>query len=206
MNGLLIAFEIAILIPLFVATWRTSLLGLAAQGALMSTMVFRHGAHLSASTAVEFVDLVLLRTLVAPIALYLVLLRQHAPRRNDVIAPNLFSWGIALALVLMSFRLADTLVPVEGDPRTLVAVSASAMLIGLLVLSTRASPLSQMLGVLRLENGIALFELGAPHQGGLGIQIAQTLVFAASIGLIRWYLVHLHTEPVPPPGLEKVAL
>jgi hydrogenase-4 component E len=206
MNGLLIAFEIVLLVPLFVATWRTSLLGLAAQGALMSAIVFRHGVHPSMSTAVEIIDLVVLRTIIAPIAIYLVLREQNAPRRNDVIAPNLFSWAIALSLVLVSFRLADVLVSAEGDPRTLVAVSTSAILIGLLVLSTRSRPLSQMIGVLRLENGIALFQIGSPHRGGLGMEIAQTLVFACSIGLIRWYLAHLHTEPVPPAGVEKVAL
>ncbi|MDF2691796.1 MAG: hypothetical protein K0S65_179, partial [Labilithrix sp.] len=36
MTGALIAFAIVVLIPLFVATWRTSLLGLSLQGVLIA--------------------------------------------------------------------------------------------------------------------------------------------------------------------------
>lgn len=207
MNGLLVAFLIVLLVPLFVATWRSSLAGLALQGALMSSMAFRHGAHLSVASVTEFVDLVVLRTFAAPVLLYLVLKRQNAPRRNDVIAPNLFSWAIALALVLVAFRLADILVPSEGDLRTLVAVAGSAVVLGLLVLSTRAGPFSQMVGALRLENGIALFELGlGPEHDGIGIRIAQTVIFGCSIAFFRYYLANAPDFDGAEPGVEKEAL
>lgn len=114
MNGVLLAFTIVLLLPLFVGTWRTSLAGLACQGFLMAWIALGHGAHLSWDAALDVVDFVVLRAIAAPAALYVVLLKQSAPRRNDVIAPNLLSWVLAFALVLMAFRFADVLVPTEG--------------------------------------------------------------------------------------------
>ncbi len=195
MNGVLVAFEIVLIVPLFVASFRTSLLGLSLQGALMAWLAFRHGAHLSAETAILFVDLVVVRAIGAPLLFYRVLRAQNAPRRNDVIAPNLFSWTVALVLVLMSFRVADRLVPVESDARTLVAVATSAILLGMLVLSTRSPAFSQTVGALRIENGIALFELGAgSHHEALPIRLGQTVVFLVTVVFFRWYLVHLHAD------------
>lgn len=196
MTGLLIAFVITLLVPLFVGAWRTSFLGLALQGALMASIAFRlHGAHLSLANGVMAIDLVLLRTIALPLALYLVLRAQNAPDRNDVIAPNLFSWGMALALVVVSFRAADVLVPVEGDEQMLVAVASAAFLLGLFILSTGRGSTSQVVGLARIENAIALFGLGAAaHPESLGIRIGQTAVLLVSIGFYRWYLVGLARE------------
>ena len=107
----------------------------------------------------------------------------------------------------MAFRLADVLVTTEGDSRTLVAVATSSVLLGLLILATRSGPFSQMLGTLRLENGIALFELGAPgHHEALGLRVAQVFVFACTVGFFRWYLVHLHADESAAPVSERPVL
>jgi hydrogenase-4 component E len=124
-----------------------------------------------------------------------VLRRGTSPERNDVIAPNLLSWTIALGFLLLAFRLADILVPDEGDLQMLVAVSTSALLLGLLVLSTRSGPFSQLVGLLRIENAIALFELGPErHHASIGVRICQTAVLLVSIGFYRWYLALLGKE------------
>jgi hydrogenase-4 component E len=190
-TGILIAFLVVLVVPLFVGTWRTSFLGLSLQGFLLSWIAFRHGVHFSAELVVEVVDLVVLRAIAAPWLLRRVLTQQNAPARNHVLAPNLFSWAIALALALMAFLAADQLVPVEGDAQLLVAVSTAALLLGLLVLATRGGHLSQMIGALRIENAIALFELGSVKHPSLGIRIGQVLITAGSIAFYRWYLQHL---------------
>ncbi len=191
MTGILIAFLVVLVVPLFVGTWRTSFLGLSLQGFLLSWIAFRHGAHLSAELVVEVVDLVVLRAVAAPLLLRRVLTHQNAPPNNQVLAPNLFSWAMALALALVAFLAADQLVPAEGDAQLLVAVSTAALLLGLLVLATRGGHLSQMIGALRIENAIALFELGSVKHPSLGIRIGQVLVTAGSIAAYRWYLQHL---------------
>jgi hydrogenase-4 component E len=190
---------IVLLVPLFVGSWRASLLGLAMQGALMGSIALRQGIHLSVGDAITVMDLILLRAVGGPLALYLVLRAQKASPRNDVIAPNLFSWALALALVVVAFRAADILVPAEGDEQMLVAVSCAAFLLGLFVLATSRGTISQIVGVLRVENAIALFELGsASHHESLGIRVAQAAVMFASVGYCRWFLLHLSREESAP--------
>ena len=53
--------------------------------------------------------------------------------------------------------------PVEGNEHSFVAVATAGLLLGLLVLSTQTGPFSQMIGALRIENAIAVFELGGAH-------------------------------------------
>lgn len=203
MTGLLLAFEIVLLVPLFVGTWRTSLLGLSLQGVLMAWMTFRHGASPSLDAALTGIDLVLVRALLVPLLLYRTQRQRHAPRRNEVVPPTLLSWVVALALVLMAFRLADFLAPAEGEQQMLVATSASAVLLAFLVLATRTAPFSQMIGVLRLEYAIALFELGAAsHHEAVGIRIGQTALVLVSVLFYRWYLVHLTDDTSPPAPAE----
>jgi len=208
-TGLLIAFVITLLVPLFVGTWRTSLFGLAVQGALMTSIALHlhHGAEPSLALGVSMFDLVLLRTLGAPLALGLVLRAQGGPDRNDVIAPNLFSWAMALTLVVVAFRTADVLVPTEGDQQLLVAVASTALLLGMFVLSTGRGVVSQVIGLMRVENAIALFELGSggEHQS-LTIRIAQALVLLVSMGFYCWYLVGLARDSASPGAVETVAL
>ena len=204
MTGVLIAFAIVLLVPLFVGTWRTSLLGLAIQGALLASIALRHGIHLSVDDAITIVDLLVLRAVGAPLALYLVLRAQKAPPRNDVIAPNLISWALALALVVVAFRTADVLVPMEGDAQMLVAVSSAAFLLGLFVLSTSRGTVSQIIGLMRIENAIALFELGsASHHQSVALRLGMTGLMLVSIGYFRWFLLHLAREESAPaaPGV-----
>jgi hydrogenase-4 component E len=205
-NGVFVAFAIVLVLPLFIGTWRTSLAGLSLQGLLLARVAFPHGPHASLDDVAELVDLVFVRGIAIPAMLYATLLHRNAPRRNDVIAPNLLSWVLALALVLVAFRAADSLVPREGDGQTLVAVATAGLLLGLLVLATRTGTFSQMIGVLRIENAIALFELGDHHHSSLGIRLGQTAVLLAVVVLFRWYLEHLDDDDDAAPARERPSL
>lgn len=200
MNPLLIAFIAVLLVPLFVASWRLSLFALAAQGLLMASLSYQLDPDMSSPSAwVEMVDLVFVRGLGAPLALYVVMRARHATSRSDVIPPNLMSWTLALALVLVAFRFADMLVPVEGDEHSFVAGATAGVLLGLLVLATQTGPLSQMVGVLRIENAIALFELGS-HGHELAVQVAQLVLLVVTILMFQWYL-----RTLPQKGAAKVS-
>ena len=188
MNPLLIAFVGVLLLPLFVASWRLSLFGLAVQGLLMAWISYQLDPGLdSATTWVRLFDLAVVRGVATPVALYAVLRAQRVTARNDVIPPNLMSWTLAIALVLVAFRFADMLVPVESDAQSFVAGASAGVLLGLLVLATQTGPFSQIIGALRIENGIAFFELGATHRP-LAMTIAQTALLIATVVLFRWYL------------------
>ncbi len=186
MNPILIAFVGVLVVPLFVASWRLSVYGLAAQGLLMAWISYDLHPELESLDWIQMIDLVVVRGFGAPIALFVVLRRQGASARNDVIPPNLMSWTLAIALVLVAFRFADMLVPVDGDPHSFVAAASAGVLLGLLVLATQTGPFSQMVGALRIENGIAMFELGGHHDPAM--QAAQTVILVATILMFRWYL------------------
>jgi hydrogenase-4 membrane subunit HyfE len=190
MSPLLIAFVGVLLVPLFVASWRLSLLGLVGQGVIMASLSYQLDPSLdSVSAWLGLFDLIVVRGIGAPLLLYAVLRSQRAPARNDVLAPNLMSWTLAIVLVLVAFRFADMLVPTEGDDHALVAGATAGLLLGFLVLATQTGPFSQMIGALRIENAIALFELGGRHDGDdVGIRIAQTVILIATVLLFRWYL------------------
>lgn len=193
MSPLLVALLGVLVLPLFIATWRASLFGLGCQGVLIALIAYRfeHGPN-TLGAWLTLADLAVARGLLAPIALYTVLRAQHVPARSDLIPPNFLSWTLALGIVLLSFSLAELLVPQAGEQRTLVAVTAAGVLLGFLVLSTQSSPFSQMIGVLRIENAIALLELGGTgHELPLGLQLGLLTAFMATVAYFRWYLANL---------------
>jgi hydrogenase-4 membrane subunit HyfE len=197
MSPLLVALLGVLLIPLFVATWRASLLGLACQGFLMALIAYRLAATpRAAGDWVTLFDLAAMRGIAAPFALYTVLRARRTPARNDVIPPNLLSWTLALAMVLVSFSFAEMLVPEAGEQRTLVAVASTGVMLGFLVLSTQSGYFSQMIGALRIENAITLLELGgARHEAPLGPHLGLLAIYVATVGFFRWYLRRLGREP-----------
>ena len=178
------------LVPLFVGTWRTSLLGLGCQGFLMAWIAWTRGLDPSQlGDWVLLADLVLVRGLAAPLLLRQVLRARNTPRRNDVIPPNLLSWTLALGVVLLAFKFAAALEREPGEPRTLLAVATSGLLLGFLVLSTQSGTFGQMVGALRIENAIALFELTGPSRPPEpGVRLAQLALIALTVLLFRWYL------------------
>lgn len=190
MSPLLVALLGVLLLPLFFATWRSSLFGLACQAALIASIVhgFDH-APATASAWLALIDLVVVRGLVAPLALYTVLRAQQVAPRSDVTPPNLLTWTLALGLVLISFTFSDFLVKEPGEQQTLVAVATAGVLLGFLVLAAQSGPFSQMVGVIRIENAIVLLERGVSgHEEPLGVQLGLAGVFLATVAFFRWYL------------------
>jgi len=189
MSPLLVCLLGALLIPLFVATWRASLFGLAFQGLIMAGIALPElTPSSSAQVWLTLFDLGVVRGLGVPLALYTVLRTTGAPARNDVIAPNLFSWTIALGMVLAAFNFSEALVSEPGEPQTLVAIAIAGVLLGFLVLASAAGPFSQMVGALRIENSIALLELSGEQRASLGLRLAMLGTFVATIAFFRWYL------------------
>lgn len=194
MSPLLVCLMGALLIPLFVATWRASLLGLAFQGLIMAGIALPELALGAPAQAwLTLFDLGVVRGLLLPIGLYTALRATGAPSRNDVIPPNLFSWALALGMLLAAFNFSEALVREPGEPQTLVAIAIAGVLLGFLVLASASGPFSQMVGALRIENSIALLELSGEERASLGIRIAMLGIFVATLAFFRWYLVSLES-------------
>jgi hydrogenase-4 membrane subunit HyfE len=207
MSPLLIALLGALLIPLFVGTWRMSLLGLALQGWILAALAYPELQPLrSAHAWLTLADLGLVRGVLVPLALYTVLRAQGAPARNDTLAPNLFSWTLTLGMVLAAYNLSAILVSDPGREQTLVAIAAAGVLLGLLVLASATGPFSQMVGALRIENAIAILELSQTHESSTVLELAMLGLFLATVGLFRWYLANLQASdsaaPQAGPGVR----
>jgi hydrogenase-4 component E len=178
---LLITLLVALVLPLLTSSWRLSLVGLGVQGLLMTAMVVQRGWDYSAPNLLLLIDLLVLRTWFVPRHLFAIMREQGGPARSDVIPANLLSWTMAGALVLVGFRFAALLHPAGGVMTTHVAVATSGLLLGLLVLATQVSTFGQILGVLRVEYAIALFELAAGSEPGLPVQVGVTSVLFLSV-------------------------
>jgi hydrogenase-4 membrane subunit HyfE len=202
MSPLLMGLLGVMVVPLFVATWRSSLIGLSCQGFLIAWAAYRLSPDLySVDTWFTLADLVLVRGLAAPLLLYRLLSSQKRAARHDMIAPNLLSWTVALGLVLAAFNLSATLVPNDGDQRALISVATAAVLLGFLVLASQSTPFGQVVGALRLENGIALFELGGErHHGTLLTHVGQVAIVAGTLALYLWLLRGFSVDGSLPPS------
>lgn len=189
MSTLLVALLGVMLLPLFVGNWRMSLFGLACQGLLLGWIAIEGRTEPpTADGWVTLFDLVVVRGLVAPGLLFAVLRTRDAEARHDVIPPNMLSWTLAGSLVMAAFAFADGLVPEEGDARLQLGVAASGLLLGFFVLASQSSTFSQMVGALRFENALALFELGAPHEQPPLLHAGLLVVFLVTVGLFARYL------------------
>ncbi len=188
MTYLLVAFLIVLVGPLFIATWRTSLMGLALQGVLLTAIFLQRGWPVTASGAILLLDLLILRSWFVPRYLHRILRSQSAPRRNDVIPANMLSWTLAGALVIGAFHFADLVSPEGGVEATHLAAATAALLLGFLVLGTENTTFSQITGVLRIENAIALFELGSPHLLPLPVQLGVTAILVLTVLVFGGFL------------------
>ena len=205
MTALLTAHLIALLVPLFVASWRTSVVGLSIQSLLMAWMVMGRQPALTPTLAVTLLDLALVRGLIVPGALYRVMHSQKRPARNDVIPPNMLSWAIGAAMVAIAFRCASWLDPPAGSEHVRIAVAAAGVLLGMLVLATQNGAFSQAVGALRIENAIALFELGGHAHVPVGLQFMQVTVFVAT-GIAYVVFVARIAPVSTPPAAERPSL
>lgn len=203
MTSLLIAFLLVLMAPLFIAAWRTSLLGLALQGLLMAWMVVERGWTWDVPSVVLFVDLAIVRGLFVPRYLYGILKRRNAPRRNDVISANLLSWTLAGAIVMLSFRFGRAMAGEDVQSATHLAVAASGVLLGFLVLASRESTLSQIIGALRIENGIALFELASEHHQPLPVHLGVMAIYVLTVFMFGAFLLRLDAADSAAPAKEE---
>lgn len=201
MTALLIAFLFVLLVPLLMATWRSSLLALALQGFLLGSIVLEGDATVSATTVIALVDLFVLRGLVAPLVLYVIMRHHRAPRRNNVLPANMLFWALAGGLVLLAFGFGGRLAP-HDEPQALhLAVAGSGLLLGLVVLASQGTVFSQMIGLLRIENAIALFELSSEHHLPPLLQAGLSVVFLLTVVTLGVLLHRLGLTSEPEEGL-----
>jgi hydrogenase-4 component E len=200
-SSLLVAFLVVAIVPLLASSWRVSLLGLSLQGLLMGAIAMQSPPDEIPAAALLLADLFLVRGLLVPRFLYGVQLARNAPRRNDVIPANIFLWAIGGALVFVGFQFAHAVVAPERELH--VAIAISSLLLALLVLGSAKTTLSQVIGVLRLENAIALLELSSPHHLPIAVHAGVVAVFTLSLFVLGGFLRRGALEESTSPAAEE---
>lgn len=186
----LIAFLVATIIPVFFGKIRSAPFWLTMQAAALAWTVAAHG-DLSLHTAVALVEVLVVRALIAPRLLRRAILGRGEPNL-DLMPSNLFTWAIAIALIVLAFEFAA---PAMSDRQALtLGVVGATVAVSLLLLSTNRSPPAQLVALLFMENGLALFESLLPEPWPLPVHGALSGIYLLTIGVGSWLIA------TPDPG------
>lgn len=172
---------LCVAIPLFSGSTRLLLAGLAAQGVLLAALAYHLHGELTPAAIVLLADLGLVRAVGVPV--YLTRAARGAEHlvENDLLPANLFHWGLALAIGLVGFGFARRIYPNDLAATAALGAATTQVLLGLLLLSVRASPFAQALGTLAIENGLSLFELHCGLHLPFAVQLGVAVVYAGIV-------------------------
>jgi hypothetical protein len=99
---------------------------------------------------------------------------------------NLFTWAIAITLVVLAFEFAA---PAMSDRQALtLGVVGATVTVSLLLLSTNDAPPAQLVAVLFMENGLALFESLLPEPWPLPVHGALSAIYLLTVIVGGWLI------------------
>jgi len=159
----------------------------------MGWMVVQRGP-VEIDAALPLLDLLIVRGAVVPMMFQRVMRERTTGGRQDVRAPNLFSLLVLVLVIAAAFRFAAALDPVSGESQVRLAVAASGVLLGLFLLATQGGVFAQAVGVLYIENAIALFEFDRVEGAmPLPVELGLLAVFMISASVYAAYVERLST-------------
>jgi hydrogenase-4 membrane subunit HyfE len=180
----LIAFLVAAIIPIFFGKIRSAPFWLSAQAAALAWNVAQHGDP-SLHTFVALFEVLVVRALIAP-RLMRRAIRQRGEPNLDLMPSNLFTWAIAIALVVLAFEFAA---PAMSDRQALtLGVVGATVTVSLLLLSTNDAAPAQLVAVLFMENGLALFESLLPEPWPLPVHGALSAIYLLTVIVGGWLI------------------
>jgi len=108
-------------------------------------------------------------------------LRRQAQTRLSLMPSNLFTWGIAVILIILAFKFGDG---ARADVRALtLGVVAATTVIALLILATNHEPKAQLIALLFMENALALFESLLAEPWPLPVHLAISAVYVLTVAV-----------------------
>jgi hydrogenase-4 membrane subunit HyfE len=180
----LIAFLLAAIIPILFGRIRSAPFWLTAQAAALAWNVAQHGDP-SLHTYAALIEVLVVRALIAPHLLSRAI-RQRGEPNLDLMPSNLFTWAIAIALVVLAFEFAA---PALSDRQALtLGVVGATVAVSLLLLSTNDSPPAQLVAMLFMEDGLALFESLLPEPWPLPVHGALSAIYLLTVIIGGWLI------------------
>lgn len=196
MSQLIVGYLLALLLSLLVSSWRMAIWALATESLLSGLVLLRAEGLGTWSTRIQFADLVVVRSVVAPWVLMSALKKLKIPSEFDTIPANFIIWIFAAVLFISSFWFGQVFYPSDFSSAGYLGTAVFGVLIGLFVLSNQKWIHGQIIGLLTLEAGIVLSEILTPHHEAWEIQIGLTAVFAWMVALFLRFLSHF-SVPIP---------
>ena len=123
MNLALITFLVAAIIPIFFGNIRSAPFWLTAQAVALAWNIAQQGA-LSPHAVVALIEVLAVRALVAPRLLRRAI-RERGEANQDLMPSNLFTWAIAIALVVLAFEFAAPAMSGFSSPNAASGIAAT---------------------------------------------------------------------------------
>jgi len=178
----LIICLLATLIPVFFGHESTAPFWLGVQALSLGWITLTQHP-LSWHVGLAGVEVLLVRALLVPHLMRRVIVR-HAASHIGLLPSNLFTWGIAVSMIIFAFKFGDG---ARADERALtLGVVASTVMIALLILATNQQRTSQLVALLFMENALALFESLMPEPWPLPVHLAISTVYLLTVSVGSW--------------------
>ena len=181
----LILFLLAAVIPVFFGKIRSAPFWLSLQAIALGWNGLAHSGGISGHALVALLDVIAVRALLAPLLLRRAIHLRGEPNL-DLMPSNLFAWVIGIALIVLAFEFGGGAMT-DGGALALGVVGAMVA-IALLLLSTNNALPAQLVAVLFMENGIAVFESLLPEPWPLPVHGALTVVYLVTVGVGSWLI------------------
>lgn len=172
----------------------TCIRGVAAQGALIGLLPLVLQVHWTAHVVGLAVGTIAIKAVVLPWFLTWAIREAAVRREVEPRVGYLASMALGVAAVAAASAVATRL-PIPGAHSILlVATSLSVVIMGLLVLATRAKALIQVVGYLMLENGIYIFGLTSIDRVPFLVEIGVLLDVFVAVFIMGIVVFHINRE------------
>lgn len=176
---------IATVIPVFFGKIGATPIWLSLQALALGWITLNHHDEVSVHALLAGLEVLLVRAWLVPSLLRRMLANQSQVRL-DLMPSNLFTWGIAVTLIILAFKFGEG---ARIDVRALtLGVIAATIMIALLILSTNQEPGAQLVALLFMENAMALFESLMPEPWPLPVHVAISSVYLLTVLMCTWLL------------------
>ena len=171
---------VATVIPVFFSRLSAAPGWLSLQAAALCWITLSDADELSLHTLLLGAEILLVRAVLVPQLLRRAIRRQ-AQARLALMPSNLFTWVIAVVLIILAFKFGDG---ARADVRalTLGAVAATTV-IAFLILASNHEPKAQLIALLFMENALALFETLLPDSWPLPVHLAISSVYVLTVAI-----------------------
>jgi hypothetical protein len=181
----LIIFLVAVVIPVFFSKIRSAPLWLAVQAVALGWNSVAHHGGFSLHSVIALLELLVARAAIAPLLLRRAIHLRAQPNL-DLMPSNLFTWVIAIALIVLAFKFGA---PSMSDSQALtLGVVGATVTVALLLLSTNNSPPAQLVAMLFMENALALFESLFPEPWPLPVHGALSAIYLLTVLVGSWLI------------------